>query len=354
MTIAADVAKKIDPDDMYGKIVDFPKQLREGFNLPVNGDISPLRGARFANIVVLGMGGSAIGGDIMRSYLAEEVTVPIYINRNYKLPRFVSEDSLVIASSYSGNTEETLAAFEEAKARGSKIFAATTGGKLGEYAKKDKLPHVILPGGLQPRAALGYSFGPVLSLMSELGLCTGQAQFVEEACLYLQERSGQIAMDAEDDGNRAKQLAQKLHDKIAIIYAGADFYDTVAIRFKGQICENAKHMAFANICPEFNHNEIVGYEYPDDLIRKLHVIMLTGPADSTGVTNRFKIINEILTERGVETTEIRAEGPNRLAEIFSLVQFGDFVSYYLALLNETDPSPVKVINRLKSSLEKMK
>jgi glucose/mannose-6-phosphate isomerase len=354
MTIAADVAKRIDPDDMYGKIVAFPKQLREGFSLPTKGDLSPLKDAKFSNIVVAGMGGSAIGGDILRSYLAEEISVPVYINRNYGLPAFVSKDTLMIASSYSGNTEETLSAFETAKARGCKIFVATTGGKLGEHAKADKLPHVILPAGLQPRAALGYSFGPLLSLMAELGFCADQSQIVDQACRFLEERLANFTIEKNEDTNPTKQLAQKLKNKLGVVYAGADFYDTVAVRFKGQICENAKHQAFANVCPEFNHNEIVGYEHPQELIKKLHAIFLTGPGDSKGVTNRFKIINEILGERGVETTFVKAEGPNRLAEIFSLVQFGDFTSYYLSLLNETDPSPVRVINRLKSSLEKMK
>ncbi len=353
MPITVAAMKRIDPDDMYGKIVNFPKQFRDGFDLAVSGDLSQLKRSRFDSIVVLGMGGSAIGGDILRSYLADEVSIPIIINRNYGLPKFVSENTLVIASSYSGNTEETLSAFAEAKARNAKIFVASTGGKLGELARSGGLPHVILPAGLQPRAALGYSFGPLLNLMAKLELCADQAQIVDQATHFLQERSPKLVIENDSD-NAARELAEKLKEKIAIIYAGADCYDTIAVRFKGQICENAKHLAFANICPEFNHNEIVGYEYPEELLKKLHVVFLAGPADSVGVTNRFKIINEILSERGVPATTIRAEGPNRLAEIFSLVQFGDFTSYYLALLNETDPSPVEVINRLRSSLEKMK
>lgn len=350
--ISREFVTRIDPDSMYDRIYGFADQLLDGYNLPVHGDLSSIKVGQIKQIVVAGMGGSAIGGDILRSYLADSLGVPLFINRAYSLPHFVGRESLVIGSSYSGNTEETLAAFDEAGKRGAFRFVATTGGKLGEIAAAERLPHSILPGGLQPRAALGYSFGPLLRLLERLGLVEQQRSIVESAVSFLRQRAAQFALEAED--NSARALAGKLRERIAVVYAGTDFYDTTAIRFKGQICENSKHLAFANINPEFNHNEIVGYEYPSALVERLFVIFLTGSEDSHGVKNRFKIIDEILRERGVPTQFVAAEGPNRLAEIFSLVQFGDFVSYYLALLNETDPSPVKVINRLKAALEKMR
>jgi glucose/mannose-6-phosphate isomerase len=353
MNFTPEQVKQLDPADMYTKIYDFPRQLQEGFGLPIKNDLSGIKSAPIKNIVIAGMGGSAIGGDILRSYVANDVRVPILINRNYGLPRFVDKDTLLIASSYSGNTEESLAAFAEGEKLGCKIFVATTGGKLGDKAVAGGYPHVILPAGYQPRAALGYSFGPVLNFLEQAGFVSGQRKAVDDACQFLAGRSKDFALDLPEKSNFAKQAASKLQNKIGIVYAGADYYDTTAIRFKGQICENAKALAYANICPEFNHNELVGFEYPQELLQKLVVIFLTGPADTKGVTNRFKIINEIVGEKGIETIFIKAEGPNRLAEIFSLIQVGDFVSYYLALLNGTDPSPVHVINRLKSSLEKM-
>lgn len=353
MDFTPEQVKQLDPADMYTKIYDFPQQLQEGFGLPIKSDLSRIKPANIKNIVIAGMGGSAIGGDILRSYIADAVRVPVVINRNYGLPRFVDQNTLLIASSYSGNTEESLAAFAEGEKRGCPIFIATTGGKLGEKAVAGGHPYVTLPSGYQPRAALGYSFGPVLNFMEQAGFISGQRKLVDDACRFLAGRSKSFAIDLPEKDNVAKQIATKLRNRIGIIYAGADYYDTTAIRFKGQICENAKQLAYANICPEFNHNELVGFEYPKELLSKLVVIFLAGPADSKGVTNRFKIINEIVSDKGIETIFVKAEGPNRLAEIFSLIQLGDFVSYYLALHNQTDPSPVHVINRLKTSLEKM-
>ena len=148
MQLTSPQVKKLDPADMYTRIYEFPKQLQEGYNLPIRGNLSAINTAEIKNIVIIGMGGSAIGGDILRSYLAEEIAIPILINRNYGLPRFVNQQTLLIAASYSGNTEETLAAFEQGKQRGCQIIVATTGGKLGALAVANNYPHVILPAGL--------------------------------------------------------------------------------------------------------------------------------------------------------------------------------------------------------------
>ena len=353
MELTQATISKFDPTNMYQRIFDFPQQLREGYGLPINGDLSGYSADQFRSIVIAGMGGSAIGGDFVRTYLADQLTVPLFINRNYGLPMWVDSSTLVIVSSYSGNTEETIAAFNEAKKRGCKIVMATTGGKIGQAAIDGNYPHVILPGGFEPRAALGYSFGPILQLLQRMGFVGNQDQVVEDTCKFLEENRKKMAVGVGESRNEAKKIANILKDKIAIVYAGADFYDVAAIRFKGQICENGKHLSYANISPEFNHNELVGFDYPKALIKKLMVIFLSGPADSKGVTNRFKVVDKIVREKGTQSMQIKAKGPNRLAEIFSLVQLGDMASYYLALVNKTDPSPVHVINRLKASLEKM-
>lgn len=342
---------EIDPQDMYGKIVDFPAQLEDGFKLPIVAGKQKIDISRINSIVVAGMGGSAIGGDMLRAYLADQLQIPIYINRNYYLPKFVDKNTLLIGSSYSGNTEETLAAFAEAQRRGCRLFVSTTGGKLGAIAEKAEIDRVTLPTGYQPRAALGYSFGPLLHFVEQIGLVPSQGKMIEAACKHLAGNREQYLLESEDDDNQAKQIASLLFGKTAVIYAGADYYDTNAIRFKGQICENAKHLAYANICPEFNHNELVGFEYPEELLAKRVVIFLTGPGDHKRVGHRFEIVESIVKDRGIETAWVKANGPNRLAEIFSLVQLGDFVSFYLAMLNKVDPSPVKVIDRLKGELE---
>jgi glucose/mannose-6-phosphate isomerase len=353
MNFTAEAIRKVDPDDMYGKIYGFPSQLRDGYDLPLISGREEIDPASINQIVVAGMGGSAIGGDILRSYLAYDLKIPIVVNRNYRLPLSVDRRSLVIASSYSGNTEETLSAFAQARDRGARIFVATTGGKLGAEAQSAGLERVKLPAGFQPRAALGYSFGPLLHFMAATGFIADHSEQIATACDFLAQSRKLFGLNRPEEENRAQQLARKLQGKIAVVYAGADCYDTIAVRFKGQICENAKQLAYANICPEFNHNELVGFEYPKELLKKLVVIFLTGPADSDRISARFKIVSDIITARGVETAWIQAAGPNRLAEILSLVQIGDFVSFYLAVLNGIDPSPVKVIDRLKSELESL-
>jgi len=355
---------RLDPENMYRCIIEFPQQLQDGFQLEFIEGKQPIRIENINNIIVLGMGGSAIGGDILRSYLAETLDMPIIINRNYNLPKFVNEKSLVIAASYSGNTEETLSAFKQALERKCQIIALTTGGKLAKLVKEHKSDHLnkpikgnklgyfILPSGLQPRAALGYSFGPLLQLMQNLGLISNQEKIIQETCELLTENVKQCSIDKSAIDNPAKSTAAKLKNKIVLIYAGSEFYDTIAVRFKGQICENAKQLAFANLCPEFNHNEIVGFEYPTNLPENVVAVFLEGSADHQQVSRRFEVTREILKDRKIETIKLHTSGPNQLAEIFSLIQLGDFVSYYLALENKTDPTPVKAIDRLKSKLEK--
>ncbi|MCK4857347.1 MAG: bifunctional phosphoglucose/phosphomannose isomerase [candidate division Zixibacteria bacterium] len=345
--------KRLDPQDMYGKIYDFPTQLREGYFLPIIAGQAEIDPAAIKAIVVAGMGGSAIGGDILRSYLAYDLRIPIFVNRNYRLPCWIDKSSLVIASSYSGNTEETLAAFAQAREADATIMVSTTGGKLAEEARALDCHRAMLPTGFQPRAALGYSFGPLLHFLVEYGFVDNQEETINATCDFLVENRKSFVVEQPTSDNQAKQIAARLYGKIVLIYAGADYYDTTAVRFKGQICENAQQMAFANVCPELNHNEIVGFDFPDWLTDKSVVVFLTGSGDSDSVTARFQITSDILKAKGVETIFIEAGGPNRLAEIFSLVQIGDFVSFYLALLNRVDPSPVAVIDQLKTELEKL-
>jgi glucose/mannose-6-phosphate isomerase len=190
--------------------------------------------------------------------------------------------------------------------------------------------------------------------MQKLGFVSDQSAIVTAAVKYLDSTRKKLAINVAEAKNDAKKLAIKLKDRIGVVYAGCDFYDVAAIRFKGQICENGKHLAYANIAPEFNHNELVGFEFPKALIKKLFVVWLAGPGDHKGVTNRVKVVDKILKAKRVPSMVVGGKGPNRLAEILSLVQFGDLATYYLALVNKTDPSPVHVINKLKSALEKMK
>jgi glucose/mannose-6-phosphate isomerase len=249
----------LDPGGMYNRIYGFPEQVAEAVQIGGDADVpKPARG-KIRNIVVAGLGGSAIGGDLVRTYLAEWLKVPMIVVRDYVLPAFVDEHTLVLVSSYSGNTEETLSAYSQAQEQGAKLLVFTTGGKLAERAKKDGHPVVTLPGGLMPRAALGYSFFPMLIALERMGLAPDQEAAITETRELLAERTSLLSRTSSQENNPAKQAASAWHRHIPIIYGGTVRFDAVAYRIKCQIAENAKQLAFVNVFPEFNHNELVGY-----------------------------------------------------------------------------------------------
>ena len=347
-----DKIKKIDQARMYEVIYDFPSQFEDGLKRAKEAKLPSWDKNQIRNIVVAGLGGSAIGGDLVRSYLAEKINIPFLICRNYTLPHFVDSSSLVFVSSYSGNTEETLSAFEDALRRKAKVICMTSNGKVEEISVKEKIPYVKLPKGFQPRAALGYSFVPILVLLDSLGYVKGEETNIRKAKEFLEENKKKYRIEIDVEKNPAKKLAIKLHRKLPIIYASNDHFDAVSTRWKGQFCENAKMLAFNNVFPEFNHNELVGWkvlsDYRDDLI----VVILKDKEDHPSIKRRMEIVRGIIEKLKVEVIEEESSGENLLSRMFSLIQLGDFTSFYLAILNEEDPSPVKVIDFLKSELAK--
>jgi glucose/mannose-6-phosphate isomerase len=336
---------------MYNAIFDLPEQmtkalkLADGWNVPV--DLFP----DVKNIVVVGMGGSAIGGDIARSFLESELVIPFQICRNYVLPEFVDDETLVIASSYSGNTEETLAAVDDALERSAMIVALTTGGLLEEVAQLNEIPMLRLPGGLQPRAALGFSFVPLLVFLEKIGLIKDCVERIRAAVQHLETTRERMVEDSTSSGNPAKQLAGLLSGKIPIIYAGPTLTDVAALRWKAQICENAKTMAFANVYPEFNHNEIVGWAgMTPEQKEQVIVVNLRSSDDHPRVSARMDAVKQQIERLDVMVLDLYATGETKLERIFNLIQMGDFVSYYLAVLNGIDPTPVDAIENLKKEL----
>ncbi len=344
--------KKIDPDGMYNKIYSFPEQLIVAAEIGSKIQIDTDKFSNIKNIVVAGMGGSAIGGDTVRTYLAGKLEVPLVVCRHYTLPGFVNEDTLVVISSYSGNTEETLAALNEAQAKKAKIVCFSTGGKVGQIAKANNLPLIQLPVGYPPRTALGYSFVPLLFLMAKLGFINDVSEEISTLITGLKNYRELYAAEVESDNNRAKAIAEKIYGKIPIIYSGPELTDTVGTRWKGQICENAKCLAYNNQFAEFNHNELVGWNIIKSYKDKLIVIFLRSSDDHIQISERMSIVKNIISKQNVEVVEVSAQGENSLLRIFSLIQIGDFISYYLAIINKIDPTPVKVIDFLKSELEK--
>jgi len=340
-----------DKQGMYEKIVEFPDQLQEGFQIGKNADLPKVDISKVKNIVVCGLGGSAIGGDLVRTFLAYRINIPFSVCRHYTLPEYVGSDSLCILSSYSGNTEETLSAYQDAKSHGAQVFAITSGGKLKDNCDSDGFSSIIIPPGFPPRAALGYSFMPMLVILSRLGLFENIDSDIEAAIDSLEQNVDKYLIDDPDFLFKSDVL--NLQNKMIIVYGGQDYFDAVAVRFKGQICENAKVPAFLNFFPEFNHNELVGWGLVDEFKDKLAVVILRDQDDHERIKLRMDIVKDILLKKGVEVIIAESSGPNLLARMFSLIQFGDFVSLYLALLNKIDPTPVEVIDFLKNELEKL-
>ncbi|MBI2955588.1 MAG: bifunctional phosphoglucose/phosphomannose isomerase [Chloroflexi bacterium] len=347
-----DEFRKIDIQGMIDKIAGLPKQcldawrLGEGITLPADYSIVD-------SIVVLGMGGSAIGGDLVRTLVADELKVPMQVVRDYDLPAFAGHNSLVVASSYSGDTEETVTALDEAMARKCKTLAITTGGKIKTMAEQSGMPLLVFDYKAQPRAAIGYSFFLLLRVLQKLGLIGNKDADVQEAVQVMEDLRPRIEVKNPRVVNPAKQLAAKLYGKLPVFY-GAGILSEVARRWKGQINENSKGWSFFEVLPEVNHNSVVGYEFPHDLASKLIVVFLDSSALHPRVRLRYKITQALLTKRGVPFEVVEAVGSSTLAQMMYSISFGDYVSYYLATLYKADPTPVEVISYLKSELARAK
>ena len=337
-----------DPEDMLGRIKELPTQVRDAWSIAQRAQIPPAYGD-VRNIVVAGMGGSAIGGDLASAILAGDLRIPMSVHRDYGLPAYVGRDSLVIASSYSGNTEETLSSFEEAQKRGAKVLVLTTGGRISELAKSANFPVVTFSYKAQPRAALGYSLGLVLGCLSRLGFVRDLSGDVDAALTDLAKLEERVHEGART--NDAKRMATELYGRIIVAY-GAGVMGVMARRVKGQWNENAKNWSAFDVMSELNHNAVVGFPHPAIARDALTVLLLRSDRDNPRHKLRFDVTAELLDRAGIPHQTLRFDGQSTLSEILQMTLFTDYVSFYLALLNGADPSPVKSIDYLKERLAK--
>jgi glucose/mannose-6-phosphate isomerase len=344
------VYKKCDPKGMIERIKDLPAQCKKAWQAAMEFEL-PAHYANVDKVVIMGMGGSAIGGDLVRSLAEVEARIPVIVHRDYGLPAYVDARTLLIASSYSGNTEETLSAFEAALGAGYKKMAMTTGGRLGELAKENNIPVFKIDYDAQPRAALGYSFFPAVCFMQKLGFVSDKTDDVAEAVQVMERLSEQLDEKSPLKKNPAKQLAGRLYGCLPVIY-GAGITAQVAHRWKTQDNENGKAWAFYEIFPELNHNATVGFPLPKGIAAKIRVVFLRSPGFNERIKLRYEITGELLKQAGVAHEFVDSEGVSPLAQMMSLIMMGDFTSYYLAILYKTDPTPVKVIDYLKGRLAK--
>jgi glucose/mannose-6-phosphate isomerase len=340
----------LDPRSMKSLLESFPEQVQEATQIASELSLSLPKGTRV--IIVTGLGGSAIGGDLARSIAGSQLKIPFIVNRDYDLPGFTDASSLVFACSYSGNTEETLAAYKQARRAKASIVCITSGGQLEAMANADQVPVLHLPPGFPPRAALAYSLVTLLTALQIMGLIPDMIGSIKETVgllSVLRERYGFANLHT---ANPAKNLAHSLHGKVVAVYGSNGVMDAVAFRWRSQIAENAKNLAFHHALPEMNHNELVGWQYPKDVLRCFGVVFLRDRSDHPQVQRRFQLTRELIAERTDTVHEIWSEGDSLLARVMSVIYLGDFVSLYLAYLNNTDPTPVQVIDYFKSRLSK--
>ena len=342
---------KFDVSDMYQVISNLPDQIEEAVKIAQGFD-SQTDMENISNILFLGMGGSAISGDLVKSLIEAESTIPVNVLRNYFLPAWADKTTLAIISSYSGNTEESISAYHDAKGRGCRIICAGTGGEIGRLAGSDKNPFLTLPKGLPPRGAIAYSSVPWLVIFSSMGLISDKSSEIQQAVRTLRdlvELNGDINSDAE---GCALNIAGKLKGKTALIYVSSGSFGVIGRRWANQIQENAKTLAYYNELPEMNHNEIMGWHLSGLTDNTVVPLFLYSDLYHERVKLRFDITSRLLEEKGLSPIRIDAPGGDLLTQLFGLINFGDFVSYYFALLNNVDPEPVDLISELKKELAK--
>jgi len=346
------VYKQYDPEGMLTHLHKMPHLCEQAWQMAMNFDL-PQDYPQVSKVVILGMGGSAIGGDLVSNLVASEAKLPILVHRDYNLPAFIDSKTLVIASSYSGMTEETLSSFEQALETNSKKLVITTGGKLKIMAEERKIPVFSFDYKAQPRAALPFSFLPILGFLQRLGFINDKSADVAETIEALEKLSRRINEGALLSQNPAKQLAHRLYGRLPIIY-GADILSEVAHRWKTQLNENSKAWAFYEVFPELNHNAVVGYQFPPELASKIVVVLLRSAYLPKRIQLRYQLTCQLLEQAKVSYQIVDGDGTSPLSQMMSLVLFGDYTSYYLAILYKIDPSPVKAIDYLKEHLKDSK
>jgi glucose/mannose-6-phosphate isomerase len=340
--------KDLDTTNLHERISNLPQQCRQAWQsaaaLPLPKDFK-----KVDKIVIIGMGGSAIGGDLLRTMASLQSKVDVTVRRDYDLPKSVDKNTLIIASSYSGNTEETISAFKQALKTPCKKFVITTGGKISELAAQNGVPLFSFGYSSEPRAALGYGFFSLLAFLRNLDIIPDELLKVEETLDMMEQMSAKLNKDIPTKKNSAKKLAAKLYEHIVVIY-GAGILSSVAYRWKTQINENSKAWAFSETLPELNHNAVVGYRFPAEMADKIFVIMLRYPDLHPRTLKRYDITKDILSKAHVPHEVVDAGGSTPLCQMMSSILMGDYMSYYLAILYEINPSPVEIIDYLKKAL----
>lgn len=340
-----DYVQKYDPQNQFDVLVNTYKQIEYAWKNNV--DVSNINLDKISNIIISGLGGSAISADLIKNFLSEEIFVPIVVNRNYDLPKFASKNTLFIASSYSGNTEETISSLKQAISIGCKIICITTGGEVESIAKKNNLSCIKVQPGFQPRYSLGLSFFSLLKVFQVLKLIEDQSEVVNKI-MSLWKSKGQEYSTA---GNFAYTFAESLVGFIPVIYSVADSTSSVGYRFKCQLNENSKLHAFHGEIPEMNHNEIIGWESYQEKVFHSKIINIIEKNYHPQIQKRFEILKDIFSKSGVETITLQSNEESYKVRLLDLIYLGDWISYYVGVLRGYDPSEIDNIYTLKDRLK---
>jgi glucose/mannose-6-phosphate isomerase len=331
-----------DKENMLGVINSLPEQIKEAYALGKN---IQLKGNP-TQIFVCGMGGSSISGQLLEAYLRIlRIKIPVYTVQDYTLPDYTDKNSLIFIVSYSGNTEESISCYREALKKGLNIIIITTGGKLEEYSRINRLPCILIPKGYQPRNAVAYLFFPMLKVLENTGIINDNSEDVKNLIDNLKRNQSNFDRIGYD-------IALKLFGKVPIIYASANFY-AVAYRWKCEINENTKIPAFCHKFPELNHNELNGYVNYNKLNFPMHIIILQDQDDHRRTIKRMEVTRKLvreMTNDAIKFTEITIKGDSILTKMFTTIHIGDLVSYHLAINYATDPTPVDIIEKFKKEM----
>jgi glucose/mannose-6-phosphate isomerase len=344
------VLRELDPAGMLGHAAALPQQCRGAWALTRDLKL-PDEYLQVDKVLIAGMGGSAIGGDLAAAVVADRSPLPVWVHRDYDLPAFADRKTLVIASSYSGDTEETVSAFRAARDRGCPLVAIATGGKLAGLAAEWKAPLVSFGYRSMPRAALGYLFVSLLGVLRPLGVTGDLEPDLEEALQVLEKQWAELAPAVPQAQNQAKRLAVELAGRVPVV-VGAGPLATVIRRWKTQFNENGKSWAYLEPLPEMNHNAVSGTHFPAEMAGRVLVLFLEGTGLHPRLLLRLDLTRQVFEGMGIACRQVPIRGQSTLAQMLSAIQLGDTISCYLAALNRTDPTAIEDIVQLKKRMSK--
>jgi len=343
---------KIDKSGMLNDVADFPEQIIKSKEIINQSNLPNMY--KIDNIIICGMGGSAISGDIVQSLFRENSDIPIIISRQYDLPKFAHKNTLVITQSYSGNTEETLSTFKHAYQKHCKIIGISSGGKLKDYCEKRQIPHIKIPENIQPRAATGYILFSSIYALQKMGVLTHEmGSEIKETIEITKNFSENNKKEIPKNENISKQYAERIQGTIPQVY-GFNHYSPIAKRWCTQFNENSKMICRYDEVSECNHNDIVGWSMDPEVSKNFTCIIFRNHEDeSIYMTTRLNFMKKLFQDVAGQVLEIPVNGKKRLAKMMYLMYMGDFISCYLAILRNIDPSPVEAIAELKNELAKI-